>query len=366
MSDGITFEVDKGKVLADGKFHRSSLTDYLSKSQLVRSREGARIVRATNVQNTVPPDLGNGFVGSCFTAYNMHYHLVLSPDDVWVTITTSLARYVDANAKRLRDVFVSHEGKKKLVVFGGGTFETADYDGLIDRISEKIDQNTKDDIRAWVECNFSTTTKVSRTVSKVVLMGALKNYFSYKMCLMCGLPKVTLRGTPADWAEIQQRVKRLATWNDRQLTAWSEVLSIITAEFVATAQGKPDTDFWNRIAHQTGGGSGPRYLEGWVLGLIAFDENGRYFLNKPSKILATNKFGQMDTNDVPNSAVEVPVIVDDNGTEHRTVLYAGALMSQLLGADAITPALGWALIDVSASQPPAQEPRSRNKDCVMS
>ena len=38
--------------------------------------------------------LTNGFVGSCMAAYNHHYHLSLSPDDVWIAITTSLARYV--------------------------------------------------------------------------------------------------------------------------------------------------------------------------------------------------------------------------------------------------------------------------------
>jgi hypothetical protein len=40
----------------------------------------------------VPSDLPqliestNGFVYTCMQAYNMHHHLVLRPDDVWITI----------------------------------------------------------------------------------------------------------------------------------------------------------------------------------------------------------------------------------------------------------------------------------------
>lgn len=52
-------------------------------------------------------------------------------------------RYITANAERLRDKFVSHEGKKELSVTASGTLATADYGYLISKISDQIDANTK-------------------------------------------------------------------------------------------------------------------------------------------------------------------------------------------------------------------------------
>lgn len=54
-----------------------------------------------------------------------------------------------------------------------------------------------------------------------------------------------------------------------------------------------DKDFWNRVAHYTGAGSGVRYLEGWILAFIAFDKEGIYFLNNMKDIKLSHKFGRM-------------------------------------------------------------------------
>jgi len=217
---------------------------------------------------------------------------------------------------------------------------------LIDLMSLEIDKNTKDDIRAWLECDFTTSTKLTRTISKIVLMGAMKNYFSYKMSLCCGLPAVTLEGTIDDWKTIRSRVDRLATWNIPTLTSWSQVLGHVLDNFVDAFQGKIDTNWWNRIAHQTGGGSGPSYLEGWILAFIPFKDNGSYILNSLKDVQQNKSYGRMDTDDIPLSAVEVPVIIDDNGREYKTIFYAGALVCKVEG-DTIRPSLDWALVDVT-------------------
>jgi hypothetical protein len=47
-------------------------------------------------------------------------------------------------------------------------------------------------------CDFSTTGPVERVVSQVVLMDALRKYFTYVIRTICGIPTVTLEGTPAD------------------------------------------------------------------------------------------------------------------------------------------------------------------------
>jgi hypothetical protein len=175
----------------------------------------------------------------------------------------------------------------------------------------------------------------------------MKNYFSYKMCLLCGLPKVTLEGTVEDWKEIRQRVDKLGEW-DQQLATWSEVLAFVLDEFVRSAEGNPDRDFWNRIATITGGGSGPRWVEGWILAFIGFNDKTEYILPDLEEIKKTNCFGQLNTNDVPNATVEVPVTIDDNGVEYKTIFYAGFHAASYNEAEhSIKPSVDWALIDVT-------------------
>mmetsp|Transcript_71787 Transcript_71787/g.155894 ORF Transcript_71787/g.155894 Transcript_71787/m.155894 type:complete len:360 (-) Transcript_71787:138-1217(-) len=354
VPQGVSFAVADVEPVSkerQAKRSRSSTTF----AEVVAERVQGKLVTSTDPGRVLQPSLDNGFVDACLTAYNHHYHLELTPDSVWIAITTALARYVDHKAETLRSLFVEHEGQKELVVYGGGSLKTANYAALISLMSDEIEKNTKGDIRSWMECDFTTTTPASRTVSKVVLMGAMKNYFTYEFGLLCGLPRVTLRGTKADWEEIQTRVRRMAKWGDEALVQWAEVLlTLILPHFISAFDGSVDKDFWNRIAHQSGGGSGPTYLNGWVLAFIAFGTTGNYFLQPAEEIRRSNSFGRLDISKVPVSAVEVPVKVNDNGTIYKTILYAGAIVSQA-AADRVLPSLDWALIDVTDEAPETAE-----------
>ena len=76
-----------------------------------------------------------------------------------------------------------------------------------DQAVEKID------IKSLLECDFSTTTKNSLTASRIVLLDMVKAYFSYKLCTMCGIPKITLEGTLEDWEHLQEKVIELRRLN---------------------------------------------------------------------------------------------------------------------------------------------------------
>ena len=287
----------------------------------------------------------NGFIGAAFAAYSAEHHLIISPDDVWIAITTALSRYINAHAEEMRELFVSHQGQKELIVSDVGSITSVDWDKLIDQMSELISQNTKNDIQQWIEPDFTTTTKLTRKVGSIVLMASMKAYFSYKFNLCCGLPSVTMLGTLEDWQKIRQRADRLLEFKQEVLTEWHAILVPILDEFIKSFSGEVDTNFWNTIAHQTGGGSGPRYLSGWILAFIPFNDKNEYYLN-PSDTVASGNYGIMNVNDVPTSAVSVPVIIDDNGTQYDTTFYAGHLYATVGPTpDAIQPYLGWLMIN---------------------
>jgi hypothetical protein len=62
----------------------------------------------------------NGFVYAATRAYNGHHHLILRPDDIWLSIMTQFSFYINARAEEFRDKFVSFDGKKELTVSAVG------------------------------------------------------------------------------------------------------------------------------------------------------------------------------------------------------------------------------------------------------
>jgi len=284
---------------------------------------------------------GHSFVQAAYLAYSSHHHLVIRPDDVWIAIMTQFSSYVDQNAEKLRNKFVDFQGKKELTVSSGGSLRTAPYDYLARMMEDQIAKNIKDpSVRSWVVPDFSTTTSTDRVVGAVVLMAAMKNYFSYKFMLLCGLPQVTLLGTVEDWKDVRNRAQRILEFDagDRRMVAWGKMLFPVLDKFVETASGSPDRDWWQRIANRTGGGSGPRYLSGWITVFSVFSDTGKWIAD------SSGEWPSVNTNEVAKGLVSVPVTVDDNGTVYETEMHAGHMVVRLADeGTTIIPQLDWCL-----------------------
>jgi len=296
---------------------------------------------------------GHSFVHSAAEAYNNHHHLVIRPDDVWMAIMNQFSVYVDINAEKLRDKFVDFQGKKELEVRAAGSIRNAPYDALARMMEEEIAKNIKDpSVRSWVVPNFSTTTQTDRVVGAVVLMAAMKNYFDYKFSLCCGLPKVTLLGTVEDWKEIRGRAERILEFDagDKRMGKWGKMLFPVLDKLVESAEGKPDLDWWQKIANHVGGGSGPTWLSGWITVFTVFSDDKKWMGDTHSFQTYMGHKGSsewiyIDTNDIPKGYLMVPVTVDDNGTEYKTEMYAGHIVSKLEnGNTTIVPQLDWCIV----------------------
>ncbi|KAI9878698.1 MAG: hypothetical protein M1830_010791 [Pleopsidium flavum] len=333
-----------------GEIFQSSFT-----SDSPQSRHVGRFA-ATDLTKTAvyPAKYGNGFVGAALKAYNGHHHLVIRPDDVWMTILTQFNVYVNANSDRLRNLFVEHEGQKELEVQSGGNRYTVDFGGLADEMGRLIQENVLDpELRDWIVPDFTTTTSNDRIVSAVIMMATLSQYFTYKFTLMCGIPAVTLLGEKSDWQALRAKIDKLPTYGE-DAAQWAELLRPVLDRFV-TAFDKPDSgknrDFWQRIAHYSGGGSGPTYLSGWITAFCFFDDKGKSLYPQNDSGTGGNarrgfgrvvdslrgrsngnagvlyldevRYHRVDDNDIPPGYAYVKVKLNDNGTEFKTVMVAG-------------------------------------------
>jgi len=320
---------------------------------------------------------GNGFVQACIKAYSDHHHLVIRPDDVWITILTQLSLYVNANAEALRSHFVSHEGKKELLVEMDGNRYSASWARIANQFTIALEQNINDpSLRDWILQSFSTTTKTDHTVAVIAMMGTLQAYFSYKAYLKCGIPSVTLEGTREDWVKLRDAVadKAKLPKMGKETAEWSRVLKVVLNRFVGSfdhPNSLKTRNFWQNIAHYSGGGSGPRYWSGWITAFCFWDEKGNYMRPDSARsvigsvfksvlpnwvdttlMIDGQVFHRINSNDVPPAWVSVPVIVNELGKEFNARMVAGVVGYSLskcgkklqdggTGLDTLKPATGW-------------------------
>ena len=227
-------------------------------------------------------------------------------------------------------------------------------------MSHLLGENLKDpDLRSWIIPDFSTTTPLDVTVASVVMMATFKTYFKYIFSLRCGIPRVTLLGSRDDWVNLRARVEKFDRFGDEP-KKWAKLLRPVCDQFIACfdAEGnsavfKSCVDFWSRVCHRTPRGSGPTYLCGWATVFCAWSEKGEWQgdVKKASHPATQHGRGDLrywpavDANNITKAVAEVPVIVEDDGTQYKTVMLAGLPGLQVAKTleGAVSPLAGWAM-----------------------
>lgn len=346
MNPGITFKVSD--VESSPVITRDAGNHYLQSTTAFREEGCATILQETrwDREHTAPSD--NGFVRSVVHAYNKHHKLTIRPDDVWMAIAVQFSCFVNGNSEELRSIFVNHTGKKELEVKTIGTLRTVDYGDLSKQMVGLLRANVKDtELCNWILPAFSTTTDNDVIAGSVVLMASMKQYFDYKFSIECGIPEVTLLGTPDDWDKIHGRVHALRKYGV-ECSLWADMLEKVTTNLCRTARGDVPLDFWQKICDYRAGGSGPDYLSGWITTFCVFNKHGKWqepVTGRRAKRAAESAEGYIviDTGAIPPGYVTVDVLVDDNGAQYRTLMFAGHASYVKVADDGLAPNVTWAI-----------------------
>ena len=332
--------------------------------QELRYLSGDMITRALVQHENVPQDDGTRIIAYSFegdsliyrgndnlfevfrTAYADHRPIVLSPDDIWLIISQGFARYVNAHAEEMRPMLVSHEGKRDLSITTQKDLltEKADWGKLLEDFSEKIRKNTKGDLANIITGDFSTTDAVKRIASQVVVMDVFKQYFNYQVLyVVCGIPYITLKGTPDDWRKVLNKAQKLMEYDG--IAPWIAKLEPILKEFVTASECSPNQQFWQnivrkkRVGELRGGGCSfdrPTTFDGWFLNL---------FPNKEGQVADSISH---DYRYMPSEMVRVPFKYKKVGakgdvlSETPMELWAGFVgMKEDKETKALIPQIGW-------------------------
>jgi len=185
--------------------------------------------------------------------------------------------------------------------------------------------------------NFTTTTTVEKIAAEITIMEAMKPYFEYIVFYsICGIPEITLQGTPADWQKILEKTKQLGKYD---LSWWTDELEPILEEFVKASKGKISKRFWRNMFkyHSRKKYGAPKIIDGWIVKFFPYDKD-----DKRNNL--QNLKGINCSDNLPEEIVKVDLTYIDSETGVVTPLelWAGFVgLEQSIENFALTPKIGW-------------------------
>jgi len=331
--------------------------DKYSEDTVEDIKESKILAHGMNVDKVcVGDDTKHQLLNAVLTAYNKHLGLRLSPDNILHCVAAAVSACINDHSEQLRDVFINHQGKKKLEVVANR------WDELMGLMSEKIDENVKSELK--LEHTFSTSGPIESFVGTITKMATFKKYFSYSFTLMCGIPFVDLTGSLDDWLNLRAKIKHVEEiFTSRGFMAnWFKHLNVVVDRLIETYECKEVSQdletFWARIVNYVPYGSGGQeYISGWIKVLMPGDEYGKFPNELPILDSKSKKPGRNEYNSIyewkdalkewsklcskaPTSVLTVDADLDDNGTNYDIVCNTGHVGFHLEN-DIIVPDLGY-------------------------
>jgi hypothetical protein len=283
-------------------------------------------------------------LAAAHVAFSQHRPLVLSPDMIWVAIVQGLAQHVRNHAERLRGRLVAHQGKLEICVertdLHRGSPENA-WDGVIRDLSLSIRKHLGPRYDELIS-DFSTTGPVERTACEVALLDTFQPYFEYRVVCICGIPEITLEGTPDDWKRLRGKVEHLTAYD---LDWWLPHVRQVCDQFVRASEGDIDPKHWRDI-YKREDAYGWDVVNGWLVNLVPYLKNGQtgnYTVRNP---LLDDPGKQVSTDMLPGGVSQVPFRCRWPGqTEDAAMEFLGGFVGVTQDAStlALRPKLGWAV-----------------------
>ena len=167
-------------------------------------------------------------------------------------------------------------------------------------------------------------------------METVKPYFEFIVIrVVCGIPEITLEGTPEDWEKVLNKAKALKRY---ELEWWISELEPLLKEFVNASKGDVNKTFWRNMFkyHSQKEYGAPNIIDGWIVKFFPYDKEGKRNNLKELK----------GTNSLPDEIVKVDLKYQEvyaNAVKDTPLeLWAGFIgLKQNKRNFALRPQIGW-------------------------
>jgi hypothetical protein len=106
-------------------------------------------------------------------------------------------------------------------------------------------------------------------------MEAMKPYFEYVVFRgVCGIPEITLEGTPEDWQKVLNKANKLRKY---ELDWWMDEIEPLLEEFINASKGDISKRFWRKMFkyHSQEKYGAPNIIDGWIVKFFPYDKDGK-------------------------------------------------------------------------------------------
>jgi hypothetical protein len=286
--NGITFEIEKlskpEKLLPLSSYddiYKDLILNEVHLSNRVLERNDLEFDYDILVKSHAPDSLVNlgyhSFFNGMYIAYAEHRPFVLSPDMIWLLISQGFARHVNANPEELREYFVNFSGKLTLEVESKYDLlnDPKKWEEIFPQFTSQIANHTGAELINTLTANFSTTSEIEKIATEITIMEAMKPYFEFVVFyIVCGIPEITLQGTPEDWQKLLYKTRELGKYD---LKWWTRELEPILKKFINTSKGYIDKNFWRNMFkyHSSKDYGAPNIIDGWIVKFFPYDKKGK-------------------------------------------------------------------------------------------
>lgn len=293
----------------------------------------------------------NPFVGTFLLAWNQHLPVRISPDQVWMAILDGVSLHIAKEPERWRKrLKIGRGGKREIkLILDPEDYANRDSVFFWEKISQRLLEAMPDSTQQLLEEHFlakySTTTPTIEVAYRMKILESVQPFFDYAGSVECGIPRITLEGTPEDWIQLRTRARRLGKLG---FSKWMESLEPVFTEFVQTSQGAPALAFWRSFFRQysSGGCDMVYHANGWITRFFPLERNygDLRFRDDLSETL--------DLRFVPKGAGSFPFTLVDRTRptqpKHRYRITSGFVgVAQDSATGDLSPDIGWAVFEDS-------------------
>lgn len=317
-------------------------------NEKAESNHAFEVIAQSNIASPLV-HLSHPFLLGMKKAYAEHRPFVLSPDMIWLLINQGFAHHINLHAEKLREMFVGFDAKKTLSIRYDELLENLDLwvnvpQKLVAEMEAHLPKGLTDNLLA----DFSTTDDNARIASQITILHSFKPYFEYQVfSAICGIPSITLEGSPEDWQKLITKTEALRIFD---LYNWVDTLLPHLREILNTAKGNINTAFWkNMFAIPVEGNClDLGKINGWIISFFPYNKDGI-----PLNLAYISEF---DIENMPSEILSVPfnwLIEDNKGmiTRKSMVFHAGFVgLSQDHETMALRPEIGW-IVGEAAQNP---------------
>lgn len=247
----------------------------------------------------------SGYLGYLAKAWENHYSVVMTPDNIWFMIVNEIALAVKEAPERYTKLFTKTPNKKQWILVP--TLDPTSIrpqlviNALKDRVPIKTDLFLPE---------FSTSTPMSIMAMNVAFCDVVSPYYSYGTFL-CGIPNIRIEGTEKDWSLLLSNLKKLSKLFKNKLDTYLDRCVMCVDQLIKAAK-ENNSDYFKTMVKLEKCGSGHQFdMNGWIL---------QFLRNNPRK---------MQLEGLPSHFSKMDYMNLD--TERTFSLFAGVFYSKIEG-----------------------------------